>query len=236
MVSLSNYKALILAGGKGTRLYPVTLEIPKLLLPVGRKPILNYGVDHFLSYGIKDIAILIGEEFAEDFEWWRKRYYAEHNITFFQEKEPLGTFGGLHFARDWIGENPAFLANGDNLTDVNLSAMTEFHNTLHPMVTIALVEVPNPQEYGVVICDSGYVTEFIEKPENPLSNHVNSGWYLLSPEILAAHPGPIFTMVETDIFPKLAHEKKLAGFEFQGRWIDTGTWERYQQAIEEWGQ
>ena len=234
MVSLSNYKAVILAGGKGTRLYPVTFEIPKPLLPVGRKPILNYVVDLFLSQGVKDIAVLISQSFREDFDWWKKRYYPEHTITFFQEKEALGTFGGLSLAKDWIGDRHVFLINGDDLMDVNLSAMAEFHTRLNPMATIALVEVPNPQGYGVVVCESEYVKEFIEKPENPPTNYISSGLYLLSPEIFTIHPGPTFTMIETDIFPKLAREKKLTGFQFQGRWIDTGTWERYQKAIEEW--
>ena len=79
---LNSFKAVILAGGQGTRLYPITREIPKPLLPVNKKPIINYLVDLFHSYGVKDIAILISEDQFEDFVWWKKRYYPKNNIKF----------------------------------------------------------------------------------------------------------------------------------------------------------
>ena len=91
---------MILAGGKGTRLYPITREIPKPLLPVKRKPILNYLVELFYSFGIKDIAILINKDFREDFNWWKKRYYPKNKIKIVEEKKPLGTFGGLWLLKD----------------------------------------------------------------------------------------------------------------------------------------
>jgi len=234
-MELQNHKAIILAGGKGTRLYPITKEIPKSLLPVNKKPIINYLVDLFHSHGIRDIAVLINKESQEDFDWWKKRHYPDHTIQFFPESEPLGTFGGLWYAKEWIGKNHFFLTNGDELKEVNLLDMADFHKRNDSLGTIALVEVPNPQDYGVVLCNSDLVEEFLEKPEDPPSNYISSGLYLLSPEIFEHHPGPKFTMIEKDIFPKLAKEKKLSGFKFQGRWTDTGTWERYQRAIEEWG-
>ena len=236
MVSLSNYKAVILAGGKGTRLYPITKEIPKPLLSVRKKPIINYLVDLFHSQGVKDVAVLISEEFKEDFDWWKKRHYPEREIEFFEEKEPLGTFGGLWHAKEWVGDKDLFLTNGDELKEIDLAAMADFHNRVRPIGTIALLEVPNPQDYGVVICNGDMVEEFLEKPENPPSNYINSGLYLLSPEIFQHHPGPQFTMIEKDIFPRLAKDKKIAGFKFKGRWTDTGTWERYEKALEEWGE
>jgi NDP-sugar pyrophosphorylase family protein len=112
--------------------------------------------------------------------------------------------------------------------------MNNFHQKTNVPATIALVKVPNPQDYGVVVCKKGLVKEFLEKPENPPSNYINSGLYLLSPEIFKYHPGPKFLMVEKDIFPNLAKEKKLAGFKFKGRWTDCGTWDRYEKALGEW--
>lgn len=235
---LENYKAVILAGGKGTRLYPVTKETPKPLLRIGKKPIINYLVELFFSQGIKEIAVLISSEFQEDFEWWKKRYYPKKNpsIAFFEEKKPLGTFGGLWFLKDWIGNNNFFLTNGDELKKINLSKIADFCRKTNPVGAIALVKVDNPQDYGVVVCEAGgIVKDFLEKPKNPPSKYINSGLYLFSPEIFDYHPGPKFLMTEKDIFPKLAAEKKLAGFKFNGKWADCGTWERYSKAIEEWG-
>jgi len=233
-------KAVILAGGKGTRLYPVTKEIPKPLLPVNRKPIINYLVDLFYSQGIKDIAVLISKDFREEFDWWQKRYYPKNKIKLVEETRPLGTFGGLCFLKDWLfplsaGQaNPFFLTNGDELKKIDLVKMADFHQKLKTPATIALVEVADPQHYGVVICKNGKVKQFLEKPENPPSKYINSGLYLLSPEIFNYHPGPKFLMIEKDIFPKLAKENKLAGFKFQGKWTDCGTWERYKKALLDW--
>jgi len=236
---LSNYKAVILAGGKGTRLYPVTKEIPKPLLTVKRKPIINYLVDLFYSQKIENIAVLINKDFGEEFDWWKTRYYPSSvgggpKIEIFEEKEPLGTFGGLHYLKEWLGSNSFFFSNGDELKKIDLSKMSDFHQKHNLPATIALVQVPNPQNYGVVVCENGIVKEFSEKPEDPPSDYINSGLYLLSPCIFDYHPGPQFSMIEKDIFPKLAQEKKLAGFQFNGLWMDCGTWERYERAIEKW--
>ena len=259
MANLSKYKAIILAGGKGTRLYPITYEIPKPLLPVKRKPIINYLVDLFCQQGIKDIAVLIGQDFRDEFEWWHKRYYPStgssteaHSkssgqapsslrssgqvpkIEFFEEKEPLGTFGGLCYLKDWLGNNPFFLTNGDELKKIDLIKMAKFHKDLPVLGTMALVRVSNPQDYGVVLCQKGMVKEFLEKPVNPPSKYINSGLYLFSPEVFQYHQGPKFSMVEKDLFPKLAQEKKLGGFKFEGSWMDCGTFERYSRAIKQW--
>jgi len=238
---LSNYKAVILAGGKGTRLYPVTKEIPKPLLPIKRKPIINYLIDLFYSQGIKDIAVLISKDFREDFDWWQKRYFPKNNIKLVEETRPLGTFGGLWLLKDWLSNTPFFLTNGDELKKINLKKMDEFHQKLKTPATIALVKVEDPQHYGVVICKNGKVGQFLEKPKNPSSKYINSGLYLLNPDILKCLPRgkagltiPKFSMIEKDIFPKLAKENKLAGFKFNGAWTDCGTFERYSAALENW--
>ena len=233
-------RAVILAGGKGTRLYPVTKEIPKPLLPIKKKPIINYLVDLFFSQGVKNIAVLISKDFREDFDWWQKRYYPVKNkkqtfkIDIFEEKEALGTFGGLWFLKDWIKNDPFFLTNGDELKEIDLTKMADLHQKTNPVGTIALVKVSNPSDYGVVVCVSNCVKEFLEKPKNPLTNYINSGLYLLSPRIFKYHPGPKFSMIEKDIFPNLAKENKLTGFKFKGKWMDCGTWERYEKALREW--
>lgn len=240
-------KAVILAGGKGARLYPVTKEIPKPLLPINRKPIISYLVDLFYSQGIKDIAVLINKDFREDFDWWQKRYYPlvgsgqVPKIKLVEEEKPLGTFGGLCFLKNWIGKSSFFFTNGDELKRIDLKKMNEFHQRLKTPATIALVEVSDPEHYGVVICKDEKVEQFLEKPKNPPSKYINSGLYLLSSEIFnylprdkTGYPGSRFLMIEKDIFPKLAKEKRLAGFKFQGKWTDCGTWKRYEKALLDW--
>ncbi|MGB2762522.1 MAG: nucleotidyltransferase family protein [Minisyncoccales bacterium] len=242
--NLSKYKAVILAGGKGTRLYPVTKEIPKPLLPIKKKPIINYLIDLFREQGVKEIAVLINKEFRDDFNWWKKRYYPKNKIKIIAEEKPLGTFGGLYLLKDWLSNNSFFLTNGDELKKIDLNKMTSFYQKNQVPATIALVKVPNPEDYGVVVCESKIVKEFLEKPKNPSTNYINSGLYLLSPEIFnylpcrridkAGHKGPKFTMIETDIFPKLVQEKKINALKFQGKWTDCGTWERYSGALKKW--
>lgn len=228
-------KAVILAGGKGTRLYPITKEIPKPLLPVARKPILNYLVDLFLEYKIDKIALLINHQFKEEFEWWKKRYYPRSKIEFFDEKKPLGTFGGLYFLKDWIDGEHFFISNGDELKRIDLNQMINFHLSQKPVATLALVKVKDSHNYGVAVTKRNLILDFIEKPVDPPSRYINSGLYLCSPEIFDYHPGPRFLMIEKHIFPKLAKQNKLAGFKFgKGKWMDCGTWQRYEQAIKKW--
>ena len=227
-------KAVILAGGKGTRLYPITYEIPKPLLPIKKKPIINYLVDLFLKARIKEIGVLISQDFEKDFDWWKKRYYPKKKIKFFKEKKPLGTLGGLYYLKKWIGKSDFFLTNGDELKKIDLKKMQAFHKKIEKIATIALIKVKNPQDYGVVICKDGIVDKFLEKPKNPPSKYINSGLYMFSPEIFKYHPGPKFSMIEKDLFPKLAKKGELAGFKFNGQWTDCGTWVRYGNSIKNW--
>ena len=112
--------------------------------------------------------------------------------------------------------------------------MASFHQKLKTPATVALFKVKNPRDYGVAICENELILRFLEKPRNPPSKYVSSGLYLLSSEIFHYHPGPKFSMIKKDILPKLAKEKKLAGFKSNGKWIDCGNWKRYEQALKTW--
>src|SRR3989338_1068685 len=228
------HKAVILAGGKGTRLYPITKQIPKPLLPIGKRPILNHLVDLFRAHGVTDIAVLVNKEFHEDFVWWLKRHYPSANIQLFAEEEHLGTFGGLALVKEWLAGSHFFLTNGDELKELNLEDMARFHEERGGLGTIALAQVPNPKEYGVAVIEGDMIEQFLEKPENPPTDYISSGLYLLSPEIFSYHPGAVFSMIEKELFPILAKEKKLSGFKGVSRWTDCGTWERYEKALKEW--
>lgn len=229
-------KAIILAGGKGTRLYPVTLETPKPLITVRKKPIINYLIELFLTQGVEDIGISINADHKEDFRWWYERWWKGQPLQFFEETEPLGTFGGLVHARYFVDDDDFFVTNGDELKRLNLGAMREFHNRHPGEATIALVEHDRPQDYGVAEFEGKKIVRFHEKPENPPSQFISSGLYCFSPRVFDYYDfgGSQFAMLEKDLFPKLAEEEKLYGFPYQGKWYDCGTFERWQKAIEEW--
>ena len=237
-------KAIILAGGKGTRLYPVTLETPKPLLTVNKKPIINYLIDMFRRHGVEEIAITVRESDFDDFSWWLRRWQNDLGgvwVNLIVEKEPMGTLGlWAHQLHTWTGNEPFFLTNGDELKDVNLSEMAARHASVGGLATIAAVEVPNPSEYGVIIFDGHHIKEFLEKPKNPPTKFISSGLYILEPGIREAvadqvKSGEKFLMIEKDLFPKLASQKKLAAYRSNGKWFDCGNLERWEKAIKEWG-
>ncbi len=232
-------KALILAGGQGTRLRPVTYEIPKPLVPVKKKPILSHLVDLFARNGIDEVGILAARSHEADFALWQKHWGdvpSLKKISIFYEESPRGTFGGVPALADWFGADDFIMSNGDELKDFDLQALMKFHRAHKPVGTIALVEVLNPQEYGVPIMDGPNIREFLEKPANPPSNCVSSGLYMLNPAVFKyADPAKEFSMIEKDIFPQLAADGKLMGCVMENaRWYDCGTMERWEKAIKEW--
>ena len=229
-------KAIIIAGGKGTRLYPVTLETPKPLLSVKKKPILNYLIELFREHGVTDIKVVIREADYEDFSWWRKRFEAglgNISISFDIEPEPMGTLGYVfHNLKEWIGKEPVFVTNADEVKRVDLKKLFEFHKTNGGLATVALVSVENPSDYGVAVMKGPKIATFLEKPKDPPTSFVSSGLYVVSPEALLHVPTQEkFLMIERDLFPHLASRGLLTGFKGEGFFFDCGTFERWNKAI-----
>lgn len=235
-------KAIILAGGKATRLNPLSMEMPKSLITVHRRPIINYLVKLFRQYGVKQIAVVISPIWKREFSDWRRRYFskAKPHLKIVIEEEPMGTFGGVQkYLKKWIGQGSFFLSNGDELKRLNLRQMKKFHRQQkkqHGIFgTIALVKVPNPQDYGVAVMDGDKIKKFVEKPAKPPSQYISSGFYLLEAEVFDHAPaGQNFVMIEKDVFPALAEQGRLAGYKFDGPWFDCGTFERWEEAIRKW--
>lgn len=229
-------KGFILAAGEGTRLRPLTLEIPKPLLPVGKIPIINYLVELFLENGVNDIKIGIQKKHLEDFYKWKATYFPRQKIEFVVEEKPSGTFTPFvkKIESDWFQE-PIVVSNGDELKDIDLKEMIRWHIENKKIATIGLVKVDNPQAYGVARIEENKILEFIEKPANPPSSYINSGTYVLDPKVKDYYPKDAdFAMVETDLFPQLAKEGNLSGYKLSGRWMDTGTFQRWEEAINNW--
>ncbi len=227
-------QAVVLVGGKGTRLFPITYEIPKPLLPVKGKPILQHQLELLEDFGIEHVVLALGYK-ADMIMDFVKRYNPAFDVDFSIEKEPLGTGGALKNALELLDEH-FFVLNGDILAEINLVEMGKEHLSKDVLATIALAKVDDVSSFGVVAMDeSGLIFGFVEKPkpsEAP-SNLVNAGIYAMEKSSIELLPDG-FSMVEKDLFPKLAQQKKLAGYVVNGRWIDIGTWERYARAIMEW--
>jgi NDP-sugar pyrophosphorylase family protein len=229
-------KAVILAGGTGTRLRPVTLEIPKPLITVKRKPIINYLIDLFTRHGVRDIALVIHKDHVQDYDWWKLRFagnWPDARISIFTEDNQAGTFGALRYVKDWAKGETLLVSNGDEIKELNLHTFIKFHETKKPLASIALVKVKEPQHYGVALMKEHLITEFLEKPQDPPSSYISSGLYVLSPSVFKYdNPTEQYLMLENYLFPKLAAQKKLAGYKVKkGKWFDCGTFERWEEAI-----
>ncbi len=228
-------KALIMAGGFGSRMGELTKEKPKPMLPLQGKPILEYTIDMCKRHGIFDIGISIFY-----FKNQIKDYFADGSsfgvrISYVEESHPLGTAGALWLCRDWLTE-PFMMCNADELKDIDLGAMHKQHLKSSALATIALTRVKDPSHYGVVEMEGARIKRFVEKPqrEHAPSTLINAGLYILNPEVAHRVPIGAYAMMEKDIFPALAAEGRLYGFPFKGQWFDTGTPHRYLEADGNW--
>lgn len=227
-------KALILAGGKGTRLRPLTDTIPKALIEIHGRTITEHLFDLLKKYGIKEIYISVGHLKEKIIDYFKDGTNFGVKIQYIKEYEPLGTAGPLKIGREFFKES-LIVSNGDELKKIEIDKMYELHKKLKALATIALTKVEDPSQYGVARVEKNKILEFIEKPkkENAPSNLINAGFYIIEPEVIDMIPDG-FCMFEKDIFPKLAVQGKLAGFSFSGQWFDTGNAERLERARNNW--
>ncbi len=225
-------KAVILAGGKGTRFKPITDEIPKPMIPLQGKPIIQHTIDLLKKYGVNEIFLSIGYKADKFREYFGDGSKFGVKIHYLEEKEPLGTAGPLRLAKPYLNET-FIVCNADELKDIDLIDMYLFHKDNNAKVTIALTTVADPTAYGVAKMQGTKIMEFIEKPKDPPSNLINAGLYIMEPDIIDMIPEG-FCMMEKEIFPKIATSQKLFGYHFTGQWFDTGNLERYALALKEW--
>lgn len=223
-------KGFILAGGKGTRLYPLTKKTPKPLLKVKGKSVLTHLVNLFLKNEISDIAINIPKRHQSKFDSWQAKNFPDSNINFLVEESPSGTLNPL---KNYM-ETDLIVSNGDELKDINIKDMYEWHNKNKAIATVGLIKVKNPKNYGIAVLDDQKIIKFLEKPSDPPSEYINSGIYILSPKAKNYFPDRCFAMLETDLFPLLAEKRKLHGYKWSGKWQDIGTPERYKKAQLNW--
>ncbi|MCJ7483453.1 MAG: sugar phosphate nucleotidyltransferase [Thermodesulfovibrionales bacterium] len=223
--------AVILAGGKGTRLKPFTVNFPKPLMPVNDKPILEIIIRQLCKNNFKEIIIAIGhmgEMIRLYFQDGRKFGV---NITYSSEDHPLGTAGPLFSLKDSLKET-FLLMNGDVLADINFNDMLEFHKQNRDQATIGLAKRMVHVDFGVV--DLNEMSEFQKWTEKPdLEYLVSMGIYFMEPEVIAhIPPGKFFNL--PDLIVKLKKDKqKVKGFLHNGYWLDIGRPEDYEKACNE---
>lgn len=226
-------KAIIIAGGLGTRLRPLTYNTPKAMVPVANVPFLLHQIELIKKYGIKDIILNLHYLSSSI-----KKTLAEKSrgVRFYYsiEKRPLGTCGAVKNAEEFFDEDPLVIFNGDILTDLNLRELIAFHRAKKAKATLTLTKVEDPTSYGLVITDrDGVVKSFIEKPswERVTANTVNAGIYVIDPKVFREVPINVEYSFERELFPKLLHDgKPVYGFESDAYWIDIGSPEKYMQA------
>ena len=228
-------KAVIMAGGEGTRLRPLTVHRPKPLVPVGGKPIMLHIIELLKKHGFEE-AIATVHYLADEIEG----YFGDgkdfgFNLRYSVEDIPLGTAGSIKKAAETFNINePLLILSGDSLTDIDLSEAIAFHKDSGALVTIVLSRVSNPLEYGVVIVDeSGRIQRFLEKPsgDEAFSDTVNTGIYIIETEVLTYIGNQQFVDFSQNLFPKLLQEgKPLYGFISNGYWCDVGNHTSYMEA------
>jgi mannose-1-phosphate guanylyltransferase len=226
-------KAVILVGGEGTRLRPLTCNIPKAIVPILNQPFLKHLLGYLKEHGVTDAILAIGYLPDPIRSCLGDGSQLEVRLTYLVEESPLGTAGAVKNAESYLDE-PFFVFNGDIITDMDLGAMMKRHKEVKPKVTIALTEVDNPTIYGVVETDArGMIQRFVEKPswDKVTTNMINAGIYILEPEVLAHIPASTPCMFESYLFPRLLEMgKPILGYPSHTYWIDIGTPEKYLKA------
>jgi mannose-1-phosphate guanylyltransferase len=228
-------RAILLAGGQGTRLRPLTLNTPKPVVPIFDRPFLQYQVDVLRQIPeIDEIVVSLNYQPHRIQEVFGDGSALGVRIHYGVEPQPLGTGGAIRFAAgDYRGE-PLIVFNGDVFTSVDLPALVATHRERKAHATIVLTPVDNPSAYGLVETDAeGNIQAFVEKPkpEEIRCNTINAGIYVLDPDLLDRIPLGAPSSVERDYFPSLVRDGKIfIGHVSNGYWLDIGTPAKYRQA------
>jgi mannose-1-phosphate guanylyltransferase len=227
-------KAIILVGGQGTRLRPLTYEMPKQMLPLVGVPMIECVFESLAGHGITEVVLSLGYMPHHFIEAYPEGSIAGVTIKYAVEPEPLDTAGAIKFAAEYVGVDETFLVvNGDVLTDLDVTALVEFHHRRGAEGTIALHPVEDPSRFGVVVTnDEARVTSFVEKPrrEDAPTNLINAGTYVFEPSVLSRIASGRKVSVEREIFPALAADGVLFAMADHAYWLDTGTPSTFLQA------
>lgn len=227
-------KAVVMAGGFGSRLYPLTADCPKAMISFINKPVLAHILDLLMRHHFSEVVITVQYLAHQIQEYFGDGRHLGMTIHYALEDAPLGTAGSVKNAQPYLADEPFLVISGDIVTDIDLSRLWQFHRRNDALATLALKQVADSREYGVVVTDSsGRIKQYLEKPggEQMISNTVNIGVYILDPEVLGwMEPGLAYDF-SYDIFPlMLAQNRSIFGYRVDDYWRDMGTPSSYMQA------
>ncbi|HHV72588.1 MAG TPA: NDP-sugar synthase, partial [Clostridia bacterium] len=226
-------KAVIMAGGEGTRLRPLTCTKPKPMVYLANVPVMTHAIELLKKHGIKEIGVTLQYMAPQIMDYYGDGREYGVKLHYFLEDMPLGTAGSVKNAEAFLDET-FLVISGDALTDINLSEAIEFHRRKKSVATLILSSVANPLEYGIVISKkSGEIIRFLEKPSwgEVFSDQVNTGMYILEPEILNYIPPKTNFDFSKNLFPLLMEGGHvLYGYPAKGYWCDIGNPQSYLQA------
>lgn len=227
-------RAVVLVGGEGTRLRPLTLTTPKQMLPIVEQPMIERVLGQLARHGIEDAVLSLGYKPDAFIDAYPTGSVSGVRVTYAVEPDPLDTAGAIRFAADHAGIDETFVAvNGDVLTDIDIGALVDLHRRREATGTIALTPVEDPSAFGVVPTDEeGRVTAFIEKPprDEAPTKLINAGIYVLEPSVLSAIAPDVRVSIERETFPALVEEGSLYALGSDAYWLDTGTPDTYLRA------
>jgi mannose-1-phosphate guanylyltransferase len=226
-------KAFLLAGGHGTRLRPLTDSVPKCLVPIRGRALLDIWLDLCARSGITDVLINLHAH-SQPIEQHLRRNNSPVNVRIVHEERLLGSAGTLAANRDWVASDPAFwILYSDVLTNANLRRMSEFHFRHGRIATLGLYQVPDPSRCGVAIAnDTGVITGFEEKPQTPRSNWVFSGLMVANPGLFDLIPPCVPADIAFHVLPQLLG--KMLAYPIEDYLLDIGTLPNYQMAQSSW--
>ena len=224
-------KAIVLVGGRGTRLRPLTPRTPKQLVPILNRPLLEYLLRRLQLHGVRDVTLAMTAPSEAIEETFGDGAHLGLSIERVYEGEPLGSGGAIATcAAGW--DEPFLVCNGDLVCDIDLDLMIAAHRARSAELSIALYEVDDPSRFGVVAIDGERITRFVEKPpaaEAP-SNLINAGVWLFEPHLARELDATRFNRVEDELFPGMAEGgRAIVGFHHRGYWADVGTSAAYLQ-------
>jgi mannose-1-phosphate guanylyltransferase len=227
-------KAIVLVGGEGTRLRPLTYTTPKQLLPVAGVPMLERAVAHLARHGVDEVVLSMGYKADAFLAAYPDNRCVGIPLRYVVEDEPLDTGGAIAYAADEIGIDERFVVvNADVVTDMDFSALIARHATTGALTTVGLTPVEDPSRFGVVVTDvDGRVTAFIEKPPagTAPTNLINAGIYVMEPAALDVIERGRRVSVEREVFPAMVDNGTLFAAACEGYWIDIGNPVAYVQA------
>ena len=226
-------QAVILAGGQGVKMRPLTYELPKPLVPVKGKPVIDYNLELLKRNGIEDVILAIGHlgDKIRDQVGSGQRYGLRANYS--HEDHPLGSGGALRQSLSLVDSYPLLVMNGDVLADLNLKDLINFHQERDYLVTMVLTVAADTAGFGKAKVRGDRVVEFVKKDQSEDYNLVNAGIYLVNQGFSGWLPEQTPSDLE-DVFIKLAQEGLLAGYIFEGDWFEISTPKNYEKAIKNW--